>query len=406
MKQKFLSRHADGQHFPVMRKRDLPRFPSGRLKKLQPSEKEIAKEMMEHAELVAQYGKGIAVQIARDHVRDAIAKKMMTEPITNVKYSPAVGPYPGKISFDFDGQRITNKIEIVPHEPWVGSWDQNRSVVYVQKNVPEKNRQHLSMHESVEKYLHDDYGLSDMAEGHEAAEEIERRWFVKNVGTEDEWRHDYTPVVEKIHREELEKIGVPMHHEPLPAGGKIERTSVGDIKTKKVIDPKLQAEYQEELEKIAKEIKLRKVPEVSLIAGGVKTESRGALEGLYDPTKGKRGRVYLTVHRGGSAGYPELYALRHELGHAKDIESPQHKFRGLAFRHWAKVGVSPEMLAKRHAKELLRMEERAPILGRMPKRRMPASIDVSAVRQFKKEIKKELPAIKKEWEQYQKKIKK
>jgi len=223
MKQKFLSRHSDGQHFPVMKKGTLPKFPSGRLKKLQPSEKDIAKEMMEHPDLVAKYGKQVAVQIARDHVRDAIAKKMMSEPITNVKYRPASGPYTGEISLNFDGQRITNKIEVVAHEPWVGAWDKDKQVVYIQKDMPEKFRKHLALHESVEKYLHDDYGLSDMAEGHEAAEEIERKWFIQNVGTEDEWKHDYTPIVEKIHREELERIGVPMHHEPLPAGGKIPR---------------------------------------------------------------------------------------------------------------------------------------------------------------------------------------
>jgi len=46
------------------------------------------------------------------------------------------------------------------------------------------------------------YGLDPNAEGHEVAEEVERKWFLRNY-TQKEWE-EYGKLAERIHRAEME----------------------------------------------------------------------------------------------------------------------------------------------------------------------------------------------------------
>jgi nicotinamidase-related amidase len=89
----------------------------------------------------------------------------------------------------------------------VGSWDKSgRPVIYIDNDVPDKYRESLAIHETVEKYVAEKYHLDPNAEGHEVAEAVEKRWFIKKYGRK-EW-DEYSKVVERIHRKELSKIGV------------------------------------------------------------------------------------------------------------------------------------------------------------------------------------------------------
>lgn len=113
------------------------------------------------------------------------------------------------ISFEFDGEIIRNKIVIVPHEYWVGGWSRSKNEVYIDDDVPEKYRRSLAAHESIEKFLYEEYGLSPDAEGHEIAEILEKK--VTNLN-EKEWE-EYSKAVERIHRAELSRIeGKPYKH--------------------------------------------------------------------------------------------------------------------------------------------------------------------------------------------------
>jgi len=52
-----------------------------------------------------------------------------------------------------------------------------------------------------EKYLKERYGLSDLSEGHEIAEQVEKRYFLRQRSLED-W-NEYSRIVERIHRKEM-----------------------------------------------------------------------------------------------------------------------------------------------------------------------------------------------------------
>jgi len=111
----------------------------------------------------------------------------------------------GKVKFEFDGSLIENEVKVVEHEVWVGSHHRKVPIVYVDNDVPPKYVPSLCIHEAVEKYVGQRYGLSTNAEGHELAEDVERRFFLKQGLTEADWE-EYAKVAERIHREEFDYI--------------------------------------------------------------------------------------------------------------------------------------------------------------------------------------------------------
>jgi hypothetical protein len=131
---------------------------------------------------------------SRQQVREALAQELAEEPVRNVSYTPK------SISLTFNGETITNKIKVVKHESWVGSWSRKKAEIYIDDDLPEEWRETIAVHETVEKYLRERYGLDENAEGHEAAEEVERRNFLK-THSQKEWE-EYMQIVERIHRKE------------------------------------------------------------------------------------------------------------------------------------------------------------------------------------------------------------
>jgi len=143
--------------------------------------------------------------------REALAKRMARKPAD--VYEPTFRlPVPyleGTIQVMYDGEVLTNAIEVIPHDKWVGSWDKTQRIVYIDDDLPKKYWKSLAVHESVEKYLREKYGLDENAEGHEAAEEVERRRFCKESKCPADW-DEYSKIVERVHRAEMkfaEKTG-------------------------------------------------------------------------------------------------------------------------------------------------------------------------------------------------------
>jgi hypothetical protein len=134
---------------------------------------------------------------SRQQVREALAQELAEEPVRNVSYTP------DRISLTFNGETITNKIVIVPHESWVGSFSRKKAEIYIDNDLPTEWREFISVHETIEKYLRERYGLDPNAEGHETAEAIEKAYWLKSR-SESEWQQ-YNNVVEIIHRKELKK---------------------------------------------------------------------------------------------------------------------------------------------------------------------------------------------------------
>lgn len=174
-----------GQKFPVREKKKLPKliqttFPSGR-KGLEPF-----------------YRKA-------QSYREALAKRMARKPVLMRYYVSPEGygsDQFGMIQFYYDGAFLSNAVRLVTHDKWVGSWDKSKPWIYIDDDVPPKYWKSLAIHESVEKYLKEKYGLDENAEGHEASEEVERRRFCKESKCPADW-DEYSKIVERVHRAEM-----------------------------------------------------------------------------------------------------------------------------------------------------------------------------------------------------------
>jgi hypothetical protein len=129
------------------------------------------------------------------NLKERLAKKLSHAPIGSVYYDGH------EITVNFDGQVLSNKVVVLEHEKWVGSWNRSEPVVYIDDDVPMEFRKYVAFHESVEKYLKEKYGLSDLAEGHEITEQVEKRYFLRKHSVED-WE-EYSRIVERVHRKEM-----------------------------------------------------------------------------------------------------------------------------------------------------------------------------------------------------------
>jgi hypothetical protein len=128
-------------------------------------------------------------------LKERLAKKLSHVPIGSVYYDGH------KITLNFDGQVLSNKVVVLEHIKWVGSWSRSEPVVYIDDDMPTEYRKFVAAHETCEKYLKERYGLSDLSEGHEIAEQVEKRYFLRKRSVED-W-NEYSRIVERVHRKEM-----------------------------------------------------------------------------------------------------------------------------------------------------------------------------------------------------------
>jgi hypothetical protein len=124
-----------------------------------------------------------------------LVKRLSAMNALNVKYD-------GKtISFRYDRNLIRNKVIMKKHLGWVGQWSRTTNTVYYDDDLVNQPKELLCVliHESIEKYVHDKYGLSDIAEGHYIATMVEQK-FARTSGVN--WE-DYNWRVEFISRKEI-----------------------------------------------------------------------------------------------------------------------------------------------------------------------------------------------------------
>jgi hypothetical protein len=106
-----------------------------------------------------------------------------------------------KVSLVLNGEKLENKVEVVPHEFWVGHWRRTQPIVTLDDDLPMKYRETTAIHETIEKQLVQHHGLSE-DEAHLVAQRIEHDIFLR-THSEEEWDH-YNEIVEVIFRKELE----------------------------------------------------------------------------------------------------------------------------------------------------------------------------------------------------------
>lgn len=124
-----------------------------------------------------------------------IVKRLVAMNALNVKYDGKV------ISFRYDRTILKNKVIMKKHLGWVGQWSKTSDKIYYDDDLVKQPKELLCVliHESIEKYVSEKYGLSDSAEGHYVASMIEQK-FARQSGVN--WG-DYNWRVEFISRKEL-----------------------------------------------------------------------------------------------------------------------------------------------------------------------------------------------------------
>jgi len=147
---------------------------------------------VKHIPVFAKHPKTIPFPVKRKQI---LTKTLIRQPIKNLDYKP------DRITLTFFGEVLFNEIHILPHEEWVGSFDRTKPIVYIDNDLPKEWRKTVAIHETIEKHLKEQYGLDPNSDGHETAEAIEKRHFLKHH-SQKEW-DEYNMVVERIHRKEL-----------------------------------------------------------------------------------------------------------------------------------------------------------------------------------------------------------
>ena len=90
------------------------------------------------------------------------------------------------VSLEYDGEKIKYKIVVKKHEVFVGSWAKTKDKVYIDNDIKgKKNRDAIAVHEAIEKFVTQKYGLDEDTDAHKIATEKEREYFEKIGGN---WR--------------------------------------------------------------------------------------------------------------------------------------------------------------------------------------------------------------------------
>lgn len=112
--------------------------------------------------------------------RTYLIKSLMREKVKNVKIKKDT------ISLEYDGEKITFKIVTKKHEYYVGSWAKTRDKIYIDNDLKgKKDRDAVAVHEAVEKFISQKYGLPEDTDAHIVATEKEREYLEKIGG---DWR--------------------------------------------------------------------------------------------------------------------------------------------------------------------------------------------------------------------------
>jgi hypothetical protein len=117
-----------------------------------------------------------------DALRHAFVKILLKAPIKEVKFSGK------KVSLTFFGHRISDKI-IIKKERHVAEWSRKRKEVFIDKKITAEDRKKslkaLCVHELIEKFLVEKFGLMLDAEAHVVATKKEKE-YLKSIG--GNWR--------------------------------------------------------------------------------------------------------------------------------------------------------------------------------------------------------------------------
>jgi len=102
--------------------------------------------------------------------------RLEEESIKNVKFRR------GWIFFEYDRKKLKNQIVIEKHQEFVGRWDSDINVVYVDDDLVGIDMEAVAVHETIEKYVSQKYDLDPYREAHDIATLKEREFIEENKG--------------------------------------------------------------------------------------------------------------------------------------------------------------------------------------------------------------------------------
>ena len=105
-----------------------------------------------------------------------------------------------KISLVFDGEHLENKV-VKKHITSLGEWARKRKVVYYDIHLKKKDVLPILVHEVVEKYMTEKYGLKVECEAHKIADAVEKSFVSRSA-----WRAHQQRIAENhIHKKKTNK---------------------------------------------------------------------------------------------------------------------------------------------------------------------------------------------------------
>lgn len=120
--------------------------------------------------------------VCNKNLHNAFVKILLKYPVTNIKFSK------GKISLNFFDQRISDKI-VLKREDHVAEWSRRRREIFIDKNFGEKEKEKsfraLCIHELIERFLNEKYGLNVDKEAHIVATQKEKEYL---EGVKGNWK--------------------------------------------------------------------------------------------------------------------------------------------------------------------------------------------------------------------------
>jgi len=120
----------------------------------------------------------------------SLVQKLSAKPASNARLSP------GRISLDYDGKRLSFKA-VKRTTVFVGNWSRSKNEVYYDAHLTDPVEiKSICIHEAVEKYVAQKYGLDVDKQAHRVAQAVEKSWFEKH---ERSWAY-YNRKVTKIWR--------------------------------------------------------------------------------------------------------------------------------------------------------------------------------------------------------------
>jgi len=107
-----------------------------------------------------------------------LVRILKREKIKNIKFGR------DWVSFEYDGEKIKDRIVIKKHESYVGSWAKTKDKVYIDDDLKGKTDvKAVALHEAIEKFIAQKYGLRDDVEAHDLANFKEKEFLERVDGT-------------------------------------------------------------------------------------------------------------------------------------------------------------------------------------------------------------------------------